>query len=69
MRGLPEEVGYFAEVARRIGAIVAITDTPVVSDYTAGSSDLRDGHSGESRSVDSHFTCNALSKNISAGVR
>ena len=25
---LPEEVGYFAEVARRIGAIVAITDTP-----------------------------------------
>ena len=24
---LPEEVGYFAEVARRIGAIVAITDS------------------------------------------
>ena len=33
---LPEEVGYFAEVARRIGAIVAITDTSVASDYAAG---------------------------------
>ena len=33
---LPEEVLYFAEVARRIGAIVAITDTPVVSDYASG---------------------------------
>ena len=33
---LPEEVGYFAEVARRIGAIVAITDTPGVSDYAYG---------------------------------
>ena len=29
---LPEEVLYFAEVARRIGAIVAITDTPVSDD-------------------------------------
>ena len=29
----PEEVWYFAEVARRIGAIVAVTDTPGVSDY------------------------------------
>ena len=28
-----EEVLYFAEVARRIGAIVAVTDTPGVSDY------------------------------------
>ena len=33
---LPEEVLYFAEVARRIGAIVAITDTPGVSDYAGG---------------------------------
>ena len=32
----PEEVLYFAEIARRIGAIVAITDTPGVSDYAAG---------------------------------
>ena len=32
----PEEVLYFAEVARRIGRIVAITDTPVVSDYSDG---------------------------------
>ena len=31
-----EEVMYFAEVARRIGRIVAITDTPVVSDYADG---------------------------------
>ncbi len=30
---MPEEVLYFAEVARRIGAIVATTDTPGVSDY------------------------------------
>ena len=66
---LPEEVLYFAEVARRIGTILAVTDTPAVSDYTAGSSDLRNVHSGESRSADSHPTCNALSKNISAGVR
>ena len=29
----PEEVLYFAEVARRIGAIGATTDTPGVSDY------------------------------------
>ena len=33
---LPEEVLYFAEVARRIGGIVAITDTSAVSDYTYG---------------------------------
>ena len=33
---MPEEVGYFAEVARRIGAIVAITDTPAVSDHASG---------------------------------
>ena len=33
---LPEEVGYFAEVARRIGAIVVVTDTPAVSDYACG---------------------------------
>ena len=32
----PEEVLYFAEVARRIGGIVAITDTPGVSDYASG---------------------------------
>ena len=32
----PEEVWYFAEVARRIGAILAITDTPAVSDYASG---------------------------------
>ena len=31
---VPEEVGYFAEVARRIRAIVVVTDTPAVSDYT-----------------------------------
>ena len=33
---VPEEVLYFAEVARRIGAIVVATDTPAVSDYTSG---------------------------------
>ena len=33
---LPEEVGYFAEVARRIGAILVATDTAAVSDYTCG---------------------------------
>ena len=33
---MPEEVWYFAEVARRIRAILAITDTPVVSDYASG---------------------------------
>ena len=33
---VPEEVLYFAEVARRIGRIVAITDTPAVSDYADG---------------------------------
>ena len=33
---VPEEVGYFAEVARRVGAILAVTDTPVVSDYASG---------------------------------
>ncbi len=31
-----EEVLYFAEVARRIGAIVVVTDTPGVSDYACG---------------------------------
>ena len=30
---LPEEVLYFAEVARRIGAIVVTTDTLGVPDY------------------------------------
>ena len=30
---VPEEVGYVAEVARRIGAILAGTNTPAVSDY------------------------------------
>ena len=33
---MPEEVLYFAEVARRIGRIVAITDTLGVSDYAGG---------------------------------
>ena len=33
---LPEEVLYFAEVARRIGAILAITDTSAVSAYASG---------------------------------
>ena len=33
---LPEEVLYFAEVARRIGEIVAITDTPGVSVIACG---------------------------------
>ena len=33
---LPEEVGYFAEVARRIGAILMVTDTLAVSDYAYG---------------------------------
>ena len=32
----PEEVGYFAEVARRIGAILVCTATPVVSDTASG---------------------------------
>ena len=32
----PEEVIYFAEVARRIAAIVVATDTPGVSDYAWG---------------------------------
>ena len=32
----PEEVLYFAEVARRIGAILAITDATAVSDYASG---------------------------------
>ena len=32
----PEEVLYFTEVARRIGAIVVISDTSVVSAYTSG---------------------------------
>ena len=32
----PEEVLYFAEVARRIGAIVAITDATAMSDYASG---------------------------------
>ena len=36
----PEEVWYFAEVARRIAAIMAITDTPAVLDYASGSFDL-----------------------------
>ena len=33
---LPEEVLYFTEVARRIAAIVVVTDTPGVSDYACG---------------------------------
>ncbi len=33
---LPDEVLYFAEVARRIGAILVITDTPGMSDYAYG---------------------------------
>ena len=33
---LPEEVWYFAEMVRRIGAILSITDTAAVSDYTCG---------------------------------
>ena len=33
---VPEEVGYFAEVARRIGAIVTVANTPAVSDYAYG---------------------------------
>ena len=33
---LPEEVLYFAEVARRIGAILMVADTPAVPDYAAG---------------------------------
>ncbi len=33
---LPEEVLYFAEMARRIAAIVAITDAPAVSDSASG---------------------------------
>ena len=33
---LPEEAGYFAEVARRIGAILVVVDTPAVSDYACG---------------------------------
>ena len=32
----PEEVLYFAEVARRIGGIMAVTDTPGVSAYAGG---------------------------------
>ena len=32
----PEGVGYFAEVARRIGGIVGVTKTPAVADYTSG---------------------------------
>ena len=32
---LPEEVLYFAEVARRIGAILMVADTPAVSDYAS----------------------------------
>ena len=33
---LPEEVWYFVEVARRIGAILMVVDTLTVSDYAAG---------------------------------
>ena len=33
---MTEEVLYFAEVARRIGAILATTDTPLMSDYACG---------------------------------
>ena len=33
---MPEEVGYFAEVARRIGGILSITDTLGMSDYAYG---------------------------------
>ncbi|MCY4389097.1 MAG: hypothetical protein OXC18_18545 [Desulfurellaceae bacterium] len=29
---VPDEVWYFAEVARRIGAILVVTETPAVSD-------------------------------------
>ena len=36
-----EEVLYFAEMTRRITAIVAITNTPGVSDYASDPSDLR----------------------------
>ena len=32
----PEEVLYFAEAARRIAAIVAVTDTSAMSDYASG---------------------------------
>ncbi len=39
---LPEEVGYFAEVARCIEAISTISDAPLVSDYAPSASDLRD---------------------------
>ena len=31
-----DEVGYFAEVARRVGVILIITDTPGMSDYAYG---------------------------------
>ena len=33
---MTEEVLYFAEVARRIGAILVVVDTPAVSDYACG---------------------------------
>ena len=33
---LPEEVLYFAEVARRIGEILVVVNTPGVSDYAYG---------------------------------
>ena len=33
---MPEEAWYFTEAARRIAAILAITDTPAVSDYACG---------------------------------
>ena len=33
---LPEEVGYFAEVVRRSGGILMVTDTPAVSDHAPG---------------------------------
>ena len=32
----PEEVSYFAEVARRVGAILMVTDTVLAPDYASG---------------------------------
>ena len=43
---LPEEVLYFAEVARRIGAILVVTNRPVVLAYAYGSAALRSKSSG-----------------------
>ena len=33
---VPDEVWYFAEGAKRIGAILIVTDTPGLSDYACG---------------------------------